>query len=86
MNLLCYNTIETIFIHVDEWISDIKMLENHGACFWLNLRNRELVWIALKIRKKTFLKVLNKPIILKYPLKIHLDVRLGSKYAFEVDF
>ena len=52
MNLLCYNKFETIFINVEKWISNIKMLENHWACFLLNLRNRELAWIALKIRKK----------------------------------
>ena len=58
-------------------MSHINMLENHWACFltkfeiYRRIRNRELARIALMIRKKAFLKVLNKPIILKYPPKAY---------------
>ena len=42
------------------WFIHFKMLENHWACFLTQFeicrrtRNRELAWIALKIRKKNF--------------------------------
>ena len=67
-------------------ISTIKMLENHWAFFLTQLvicrrtRNRELAWIALKIGKKTFLKVLNKTIILKYPLKTNRKNQSSEVY------
>ena len=67
-------------------MSHINMLENNWACFltqfeiYRRTRNRELAWIALTIRKKTFLKVLNKPIILKYPLKANRTNQNSEAY------
>ena len=67
------------------WFIHFKMLENHWACFLTQFEicRRTRNWIGLnriEDKDKTFLKVLNKAIILKYPLKTNRTNQSSEEY------